>query len=135
MQTYALLSKQHSLAHRSKISLAELGDEPLVLLDLPQSREYFQSVFAAAGVAPKVAHRTSSFEMVRCMVANGHGYSVLNQRPAIEWSYDGAELAAVELSDQLPTLNVVILTLRNTRLTRRAEAIINFCREFYAAKK
>ena len=78
---------------------------------------------------------TSSFEMVRCMVANGHGYSVLNQRPAISQSYDGGEIAMVELSDRVPTLNVVLLSLRDSRLTRKAQAISDFCRGFYPQKK
>ncbi|MEM7294257.1 MAG: LysR family transcriptional regulator [Pseudomonadota bacterium] len=134
MKTYALLSSNHPLARRRKVSLTDLAADPMVLLDLPQSRDYFQSVFAAAGVTPNIAHRTTSFEMVRCMVANGLGYSVLNQRPAIGQSYDGGEVVMTALSDRLPTLHVVMLTLRNTRLTRRTQAVIDFCCDFYAAK-
>ena len=134
METYALLSKSHPLAAQKTVSLKMLREEPMVLLDLPHSRDYFQSVFDAVGFQPHVAHRTASFEMVRCMVASGHGYSVLNQQLAIDKTYDGGELVMRPLVDELPALNVVLLHLRDTRLTRRAQAFVDFCSEFYKKK-
>ena len=133
-EPYALLSKSHPLAKSKQLSLPTLRDEPMVLLDLPHSREYFQSVFDAVGFQPRIAHRTSSFEMVRCMVANGHGYSVLNQQLAIDETYDGGELIMRPLLDDLPVLKVVLLHLRDTRLTRRAQAFVDFCRDYYQKK-
>ncbi|MEM7207812.1 MAG: LysR family transcriptional regulator [Pseudomonadota bacterium] len=132
MQTYALLHSGHELAKRKRISLKQLREDPMVLLDLPHSRDYFRSVFSAAGIEPRVVYRTSSFEMVRCMVANGHGYSVLNQRIAMSKVYDGGEVAMVPLTDNLPELNVVLLTLSATPLTRRGQTFVDFCRDFYA---
>ena len=71
------------------IRLTDLADEPMVLLDLPDSRDYFESMLAKAGVTPKIRHRTANYETVRGLVARGHGFSILNQVPAHRETYDG----------------------------------------------
>lgn len=105
---YALLPWGHRLAARQSVSLAELAREPLVLINLPHSREYFLSLFRAAGVVPNVARESSSIEMVRSLVANGLGVSVLTTRPARDVSYDGRRIACRRLrAPPLPQTMVV----------------------------
>jgi DNA-binding transcriptional LysR family regulator len=87
---YALVSKNHRLASRRTVSLRELGEEPMILLDLPHSSEYLERLVTSAGIRPAIRHRTSGFETVRALVAHGHGWSVLNQRPASPVTYDGS---------------------------------------------
>lgn len=67
------MPRRHRLAGQTQIRLDDLPDETFIVHDLPHSREYFAPVFGAAGVDPIVGHRTSSFELVRGLVANGHG--------------------------------------------------------------
>ncbi len=90
------------------MDLADLSEEPLVLLDLPHSRDYFRSLVAATGTAPDVRYRTQSYETVRSLVAQGLGYSVLNQRPATSHTYSGAEVAELRLRDGGPPLDVTL---------------------------
>ncbi|MGF6573567.1 transcriptional regulator, LysR family [Paraburkholderia fungorum] len=75
---YAILPGTHRLARARKVSLQDLLSEPYVMLDLPHSREYFSSLFDAVGGRPMPAFRSSQPEVVRGMVANGLGYSILN---------------------------------------------------------
>lgn len=75
---YVILPRTHRLARARKVSLADLLDEPYVMLDLPHSREYFSALFDAVGSRPTPAFRSSQPEVVRGMVANGLGYSILN---------------------------------------------------------
>src|SRR6202000_3584679 len=49
-----------------------------LMLALPHSREYFAGLFDAVGTRPVPAFRSSQPEVVRGMVANGLGYSILN---------------------------------------------------------
>ncbi|MGH8831132.1 MAG: LysR substrate-binding domain-containing protein, partial [Polaromonas sp.] len=71
LRPYALLPWGHALASRPRLRLAELAREPLILIGLPHSRDYFLSLFRAAGVTPRIAHESPSMEMVRTLVANG----------------------------------------------------------------
>lgn len=121
---YVLVAKDHRLAKRKKVALKELAEDPMVLLDLPHSGDYLEHLVESAGFHPEVRHRTAGFETVRAMVANGHGWSVLNQRPASNRTYDGAEVVTLEIKDKLEPVEVVLASMRGVRLTRRAQAFI-----------
>lgn len=107
---YALLPAGHALAGRSSLALSTLAQEPFVLINLPHSREYFLSLFRQAGVAPRIAYETPSIEMVRSLVANGLGVSLLTTRPARDWSYDGKRIACRRLRGPLAPQSVVLAT-------------------------
>ncbi|MFE7352257.1 LysR family transcriptional regulator [Streptomyces sp. NPDC057543] len=126
---YALVPAGHRLADSGSARLADLAEEPMILLDLPVSRDYFQSVVAKAGGEPRVRHRTRSYETVRALVAAGHGWALLNQRPAHDRTYDGARVVDLPLADHLPALPLVLAKLRGVRLTGRAQAFAAVCRE------
>ena len=68
---YVMLAASHRLAGQSGIAPEELVEEPMVLLDLPISSDYFLSIFTRTGLKPKISERTKDLAMVRSMVANG----------------------------------------------------------------
>ncbi|MDX3906234.1 MAG: LysR family transcriptional regulator [Pigmentiphaga sp.] len=72
-----VLPASHWLANDT-VDLAQLEDMPFIMLDIPKTRDYFLSVFATLGLKPNIAHRVTSAEMVRGLVASGFGYSLLN---------------------------------------------------------
>jgi DNA-binding transcriptional LysR family regulator len=82
MPVQVVLPASHALAQSQTCSLQDLVGEPMILLDQPRTRDYFLSLFGSRGLSPNVAHRTESFEMVRSLVANGFGYSLLNFVPS-----------------------------------------------------
>ena len=120
---HVLLPAGHPLAGRDRIFLRELGREKLILLDLPHSRDYFLQLLSSAGLEPEILHRSRNYETVRAMVAHGHGFSVLNQRPRHDLTYDGRQVAACRIADDVPALRVVIATLPGVRQTARAAAL------------
>ena len=94
----AIVAADSPLAGRADgVSLAELAEWPLVLLDLPLSGEYFLSLFRAGGIEPRVAHRSPHLEVVRSLVANGFGASLINIVPACATSLDGGRLVTLPL--------------------------------------
>lgn len=107
---YALLPAGHALAARSSLSLTTLAQEPFILINLPHSREYFLSLFRHAGVTPRIAYETPSIEMVRSLVANGLGVSLLTTRPVRDWSYDGKRVVCRRLRGPLTAQSVVLAT-------------------------
>jgi DNA-binding transcriptional LysR family regulator len=113
------------------VSLAALAGEPFVLLDLPLSREYFRSIFLRFGLEPNIAHRTTSYEMVRGLVANGHGVGLLNLRLRGDRSYDGKKLVCLPLIEPAPPLGIVLARPRQARLTRVAEAFADCARSYF----
>ena len=119
---YALVAPDHRLAGRANIELVELAGDPMVLLDIPQSAEYFRSLALAAGFEPQIKHRTASYEAARSMVASGHGFSLLNQRPVHNTTYDGGTVVALGLRDGFPPLEIVLASPRGVRSTARAGA-------------
>ena len=92
---YVLLPGSHRWAKRRSVRLAELAEEPMVLLDLPHSRDYFQRIFSSAGVTPTVRYRSASVETCRALVGRGLAYTVLNLRPEVSVSLDGHPVAAI----------------------------------------
>ena len=120
---YALLPAGHRFAGRAKIRLTRLADEPLALLDLPQSRDYFRSMFAAAGLEPNIRYRSSSVETVRALVGHGLAYTLLNLQPAVATSLDGHPVVSLALEGGGTPLEVVLVTAAGSRPTRRAAAV------------
>src|SRR5262249_10541831 len=121
------------LARRPAVSLKELIDDPLVLLGLPQSRDYFLSVFYGLGLQPRVAYETPSFEMVRSLVGNGHGYSVMHSRPVSEQALDGTRLVYRPVSERIRPTRLGLVRRKDARPRRMATAFAEFCREFLSA--
>ena len=114
------------------VALQQLAAEPLILFDLPPGGEYFLSIFAEAEVQPRVRFRTTSYELVRSLVARGLGYSILSQRTHIETSYEGLRYEVRELKGKHPGLTVHAVTLGDIPLTRRAQAFVPQCRRSWA---
>lgn len=112
-----ILARDHPLARRKRISLRALAGAPMILLDLPHTRDYFLSLFRSANIEPRVAHRTRSYEMVRGLAARGLGFGILNAIPRLPWTYDGNKVVAVPIAEDLPPIYVVSLRLK--RLMKR----------------
>ena len=129
---YVLLPPDHRLARRRSIRLTELTGEPMVLLDLPDSRDYFESMLTSAGVTPTIRYRSASYETVRGLVARGHGYSILNPLPAHRETYDGGTVAAVSIRDDVQGLPIVLARLQSVRSTARARAVADAARAIFA---
>lgn len=128
---YALVSADHPLAGRSEVSLAELCGEPFILLDLPHSREYFFSLFAACGLEPQVAFRTRSSELIRGLVGHGQGYSLHNVLPRNTVGYDGSRIALLPISEQLPPATVTFLRLTRHSARTAVQAFADYLQEAF----
>ncbi|TDL07243.1 LysR family transcriptional regulator [Mycolicibacterium obuense] len=129
---YVLVAGNHRLAKRKQVRLADLADEPMALLDLPHSRDYFQSVFAASGVRPDVRFRSTTVETCRALVGRGLAYTVLNLRAAVPTALDGHAVAPVPIAGDPPALTVVLLDAVAAKPTRRASVIAELCRSLFS---
>ena len=123
---YVLLPAGHPLSKQTAVSLAELVDEPMILLNVPPSRQFFLGLFDAAGLTPQIAFTSPSLELVRGMVGQGLGYSILVTRPQGDLTYDGKHLEVRPLSDANTDSSIVLVSradLQQTRLVAGFESL------------
>jgi DNA-binding transcriptional LysR family regulator len=121
---FVMLPAAHPLAGRGGVALAELADEPMVLLDLPLSREYFLSMFHAEGLRPRIAARTAEASVLRSLVANGFGYGLMNLRTRLRLAPDGGQLAFLRLEgDHRP----MVLGLARMKGAHVPRVVAAFC--------
>ena len=120
---YALVSERHRLARSKSVSLERLRREPMILLDLPVSRDYFLGMFRATGDEPDIRYRSGNYETVRSLVAQGQGFSILNQLPASPVTYSGESVVTLEIREEVPSLPLVISTLDGVKPTARSRAV------------
>ena len=114
------------------IALRSLEDEPMILIDISPGEAFYRAILTGAKVTPRVAHRTSSVEGVRALVARGFGWSMLLQESRTNLSYEGRPYRELDIADDVPDVALLAVTLRG-RLTRRTVAFRDYCTELFAA--
>ncbi|SED71358.1 DNA-binding transcriptional regulator, LysR family [Rhizobiales bacterium GAS191] len=129
LMPHALLPRTHQLANRASVSLRELADEPLILLDIPPSNDYFLGLFKELGLTPNVTHRSASLGMVRGLVGRQLGYSVSITQPATIRTCDGNELITVAISDPLPHSTLVMAWPAQAKLMPQTMMFLDFCQK------
>lgn len=126
---YALLPASHRLAHGADVSLADLAGEQLILEDIPQTREYFLSLFWAHDLHPTLHQYTQTFEMQRGLVAHGYGVALSCTRPAGDHSYDGMPIACLPLREPVTPQRVVLARSPAMRASPLAQAFMDWVEE------
>ncbi len=126
---YALFGASHPLARERSVKLGQLAALPMVLLDLPMSREYFLALFIRERLEPNIAYSSEKFEVVMTMVANGLGYALVNVRPRAEVALDGRRVHRAALAGDPPPLHIGLATLKQLKKTRLVEAFERHCQE------
>ena len=115
---YVALPNNHELAQKKEISLSELVDLPLILLDVAPSRSFFLGLFEAEDLKPTIAHTSPSLELVRGMVGCGLGYSLLVTRPHGDKTYDGSQICIRRLKGSHSKSRIVLGSLASLKKTR-----------------
>lgn len=124
---YVMVGEEHPLADRSSVSVSELEDHKMVLLDLPYSSDYFLSFFVEANVKPRIAERTWDMAVMRSLVANGFGYAIANVKPLNDISPDGNKLIFIPLQGDLRPMTLGLVTAKGAASTSTMQAFIQHC--------
>ena len=128
---HAVVAADHPFSGRSQLHISELADEPYILLDLPVSKEYFTSLFIASDVQCIPARRHSDLSMVRALVGNGFGYSLVNLLPASNVAQDGSEVAYVPLQSAVRPLRLGIASRSGDRRPRSQQSFVQFAKSSF----
>lgn len=130
-EPYVLLPGANPLARKKSVSLHDLAEEPLILLDIAPSRSYFTRIIQSQGIIPKIAFSSPSLELVRGLVGQGLGYSLLVTRPHGHHTYDGNALALRPISEKVEKGIAALAALKQMRPTRLVSAFERFCMDFF----
>ncbi|MFK5998593.1 MAG: LysR substrate-binding domain-containing protein [Rhodobacterales bacterium] len=128
---YVLLPKGHPLAEHDSLTPKDLATFPMVLLNTPPIRDYFLSIFEQAGLEADVAFTSVSLEMVRGMVGQGLGYSLVAAKPALDVSYDGHAIVARPLITDTPPSKLVLASRKGVELSKPAAEFIWQCKDYF----
>ncbi len=115
LQPQVICSAEHEFASKKSVSLRDLHDERLILLDQPLSAQYVLGLLRANGVEPVVAAQVRGFELHRSFVANGFGIAVVHTLPKTAMAYDGKPVYSVPISDDMVEQRVLLASLPQNR--------------------
>ncbi|NIZ10022.1 LysR family transcriptional regulator [Pseudooceanicola sp. HF7] len=127
---FVMLPPDHRLATREAVSVRDLAEEPMILLDLPHSNDYFLSFFQEAGLRPQIAERSRDLAVVRSLVANGFGYSLANMRPVTGAAPDGRPLRILPLEGDLRPMRMGLMTTPQAETTSVVRSFVDFARDW-----
>ena len=123
---YAMVSLDDPLADKAATTMVELAERPMVMLDLPRTRDYFTAMFEARGLSPNIAHSTRTSEIVRALVAGGFGFSLLNIRP-VDYREDESRYRIVPILDPPVSPVFGIASVAGTAQPRMVKSFVASC--------
>ena len=124
VQPHVIVAADDPLAKQSSLSLHDLVDKPMILLDLPVTQDYFLNFFHAYGLTPNVQYRLKSFEMVRSLVGVGCGFSFGFLPLHNNKTYQGNVMVRIPLKENLPNPWVCLAYSNQLRPTRILQAFM-----------
>ncbi len=122
-----MLAPDHPLSDRNTLTIQDLANHAMVLLDLPLSSDYFLSFFNTTSVKPLITERTKDMAVARSLVANGFGYSIVNFRPVGTHAPDGKPLVFIPLHSKVPPIEVGVLSAKGAMKRRACAAFLQHC--------
>lgn len=126
---FVLLPQDHLLSNRLSLSVTDLVEHPMILLDLPHSSDYFLSLFERENVKPTIFERTKDMALLQSMVANGFGYSIANYRPRLAEAPDGCKLTFVPLTGAVKPIRLGLLSSSGASDLPTIRAFFAMCQE------
>lgn len=122
------LPANHRLLEQKAVSMRDIQSEPYIMLTIDDAEKTTLAYFEQAGFQPNVVFRTSSMEAIRNVIAEGHGVTVLSDMVYRPWSLDGVRLAAVDIVDPVPSMDIGLAWNREIGLGRDARLFCDVCR-------
>ncbi len=119
-------SASHPLLEKDSASLEDIAAYPYIQLTVDESEASTGRYWAARGITPAPAFRTSSMEALRGLIAHGFGISILSDMVYRPWSLDGKKIEARPVLDVVPPMQVGLIWRPDAPLERPAEAFRQF---------
>lgn len=131
LKPFLLLNAHHPRASQSSIKLADMADEPFVMFEGPSSRDYFQNILTAHGIAPPVSYNAKSLESVRSAVASNLGFSLSVMKQEQAEAYYGNRVISVPIANNINPLGIVLIRKQGVKLSGQIENFSSFCEKLF----
>lgn len=125
---HAALPATHPLATGRFVTLEQLAEEPMVVLDHEPSRRYFLRLFKARELRPNIVYSARTTDTMRALIAAGLAYGIFNIRPLVKQSYGRGDLVRLPLAGEHFAPNAGILYRAQAQITPVGDAIISTLR-------
>ncbi|MBG6145750.1 MAG: LysR family transcriptional regulator [Roseibium album] len=116
----------HKYLQKPSVSLQDVAEEPYIMLTVDEASNTAQRYWNRTPYRPNTIFRTSSVEAVRSMVANGMGVSILSDMVHRPWSLEGRRVEVIEVSDEIPTMDVGLVWHNGRSYSEATKAFIDF---------
>src|SRR5690606_1671123 len=127
VRPHVLLPADHPSAGLPEVSLRDLAEEPMVLLDTAPSAHHTLSLFHRFGIVPRGRHAPTGYETARALIGRGMGYGILVQRPANGPTHEGLQVVVKEIAEPIRAEPVLLAWPRHMSLNHRAREFLRFC--------
>jgi DNA-binding transcriptional LysR family regulator len=135
VSTYRLwLPLGHRLVSAEVIDIADIAEEPLIMLSVDEIEENTGKLLGAIGARPQIAFRTRSVEAVRSLVATGAGVALLPDLVYRPWSLEGDRIESRDLSGPLPVVEVGMVWRRGLGLPQAARDFVGVAKSQRTAR-
>ncbi|SPH20862.1 Hca operon transcriptional activator HcaR [Ascidiaceihabitans donghaensis] len=128
---YCVLPKGHVLAQQDTVTMAQIAQHPLVVLNRPMASGYYHGLLERQPTAPTIAAYANSTEMLRSLVGRGHGVAILNMQPRIGSTYGADEVVGRPIADALPPLTLAV-GYEKDRPRRLVQVFVDACVAYFA---
>lgn len=107
---HILVASEHPLAGKDRLSLEDVAELPMILFDHPSVRTATTELYRRNGHEPVVRFQSPSFAMVRGLVAQGLGYSLVPQPPQAMAAPGGKDIRAIPLDAEFPEAAIIAIS-------------------------
>ncbi|HMK81999.1 MAG TPA: LysR family transcriptional regulator [Xanthobacteraceae bacterium] len=128
LPAHVIVSPDSKIAREREVALADLVGEPLILLDLPASREYFLSLYEALGLKPRILERVADYDLLRSMVASNFGYAISNIRPLAALAPNGLPIRRLRIKEHCRPMTLGLATIKGRAGRKAVNAFKAHCR-------
>ncbi|QDX30359.1 LysR family transcriptional regulator [Dickeya poaceiphila] len=125
------LPSHHPLCDKPEVSLADVANEPFIMLTVDEADHSAMRYWELSGHHPKVMLRTNSVEAVRSMVANGLGVAILSDLVYRPWSLEGRRIETRSLKDKVHPMSVGLAWYRDAEFTPAMQAVREYFRNLF----
>ncbi len=120
------LPLDHHLLKADSVPLADIAQEPYVMLTVDEAHQTAHNYWKGTGLQPRTIFNTFSVEAIRSMVAASRGVTILSDMVYRPWSLEGQRIETRNVDADIPTMDVGLAWQRDMQLSPAAKTFHDF---------